>query len=238
MMDERIEREVRSWLAAEAAGPVPERLRSRVAVARPPVVVGPFGFRRGWALVVAVVLLAILLVGAGLVALGLLPPSPLACTDVTIDRVEAAIGGSAGYSYRAEGTMLVNDISSPVRTPPADPLDHSERRIAFEGAYAAPADWRITLLDGRDPRSLAPPELQVFINGSSTIGVDGELWATRGASPVYLRPTPGLRRSCVRSSRTSCWPLPAVPTPTSDSAERTSNGRRRMARANSAGCVA
>ena len=188
MMDERIEREVRAWLAAEAAGPVPERLRSRVAVARPPVAVGPFGFRRGWALVVAVVLLAVLLVGAGLFALGLLPPSPLACPDVTIDRVRAAIAASAGYSYRAEGTMLVNDIALPVRTPPADPLDHSERRIAFEGAYAAPSDWRITLLEGWDPQSLAPPELQLFINGASTLGVEGDLWATRGASPVYLRP--------------------------------------------------
>ncbi|HKO33311.1 MAG TPA: hypothetical protein VJY85_06160, partial [Candidatus Limnocylindria bacterium] len=191
LMDEPIEREVREWLAAEAAGPMPERLRSRVAVAQPPGTVGLFGLRRGWALIVVMALLAALLVGTTLFALGLLPPSPAACTNLTIDRVRTAVAGSGGYSYRIEGTTLASTFDPGLVAESADPFNRANRSIILEGGYQAPDRWRLDSLAGSNALDHATTYVMAFEIGTPTIlRVGDAIWVRRWATPALIPEPP------------------------------------------------
>lgn len=177
---DRLEQELRAWLAAEARHvAVPTGLRQRATELRDTA--APHGRFAGWALrpVVlagATVALAVL-VGLTVALSGVLPLGRPDCSEVTIERVRAAVADVPGYRWQMTGTELVSHLTGLDENRQAV-FAYSTAQLEFAGAYDAPDAWRIDVLRGYDPDLVLPPSTGLLVSDQwdGYLVADGSAW--------------------------------------------------------------
>jgi hypothetical protein len=166
MNDDRIENQLRAWLAAEAGSiTMPAGLREAAAAVRtrPAPRWSP-----GWSLslprpvLAGVATLVVVAAGASLVLSGMLPVGRADCSRVSVEAVRAAAEAVPGYRYRMTGSEL-QARPIPAREDEGTRLEYGTATFAFQGAYRAPADWSIEITERKDSRSPIPPTVGYFL---------------------------------------------------------------------------
>ena len=186
---DRLERDLRAWLTAEAAAiELPAGLAGRVSALEPPSAARKA--RIGWArlprrvVLLGVALLLVAALVAGLVLAGLLPFGP-DCSRVSIERVRAAADAVPGYRYTANATELMSRFSlGDDRIPD---YTYSTAIIEATGSYQAPDAWSLEIVRLDNPNSPIPPHGALWILSE---GWDAFLYAEGAA---YARATGATR---------------------------------------------
>lgn len=186
-----LERDLRAWLAAEAAAiEPPPGLAERMSALEPPTAARTE--RLAWArlprrmVLIGVTLLLVAALVAGLVLAGLLPFGP-DCSRVSIETVRAAADAVPGYRYTANATELTYRLEPPEFT-------YSTATIEVAGAYEAPDAWSLEILRLDNPRSPIPPNGALWILSEAWdafLYAEGAGYARATAASRYTRQSPG-----------------------------------------------
>ena len=166
MSTERIEDELRAWLAGEASRiAMSDDLRERAmgARARPIRAWGlawPLSLSRP--LFAAVAGLLALAVGGSLLLSGVVPVDQADCSRVSVESVRAAAEAVPGYTYRMTGSELQ---ARPIPGGAGEDrqLEYGTTTYTFHAAYRAPADWSIQIVDRQDADMPVPPTVGFFL---------------------------------------------------------------------------
>lgn len=178
--EDRLEQELRVWLAAEARdAAIPPGLRLRAAEARESA--APHGRFGGWSLrsmiLTGVTVALVLLIGLGVAFGGLLPAARPDCSAVSVDAVRAAVAAVPGYQWHMTGTELVGQVAGLDENQQLI-IEYSTAQLEFAGAYDAPDAWRIDVLKGYDPNIVPPPSTGLLVSDQwdGYLVVDGAAW--------------------------------------------------------------
>jgi hypothetical protein len=191
MNDDRIEQLLRDWLSAEdAAMEVPARMLTAAASARAsaaPVSTlrGRLTWPRGASLAAGAVVVALAILLSVTLA-GVLPLGRPNCSGVTIEAVRAAVKDIPGYSWHMTGTELLNHPGGLDENNQMT-FEYSTAELEFAGAYLAPSTWRIDVLHGYDPTSVANPSIGLLVTDEwdGYLVVDGQAWVRPFAATQY-----------------------------------------------------
>ncbi len=189
MNDDRIESQLRAWMAAEAETvTMPEGLRDAAAGARTRPAPR---WRPGWSLslprpvLAGVATLAVVAAGASLVLSGVLPIGRADCSRVSVESVRAAAEAIEGYRY----TMVASELQSrPVLG--ESEIGYATATFELAGAYRAPDAWSVNVLRYDDPDGPPPPSVGfalVMNQFDAFVFVDGVGWARRIGSDRFVR---------------------------------------------------
>ena len=197
MNEERIENQLRAWLADEAGRiEVPAELRERVGAAR--TVPAARRWAPGWSvslprpLLAGVAGLLVVVGGASLVLSGVLPIGRADCSGVSVDSVRAAAEGVPGYTYRMRGTELLSTLRS---VKGELTFEYVTGTVEFAGAYRAPDAWSLEVISVEQGESPIPPSIGGFLiseEWDAYIVVQEDVWSRpRGAEAFARMPASG-----------------------------------------------
>lgn len=195
---ERLEHEVRAWLAAEAdAASLPAGLRERIAELEPEAAasrgVGWWRWPPRPAVLGGVAGVLVAAIATGLLIGGLLPIGRPDCSNVTFERVLAAAEAVPGYRYTMHGSELMSRPSFSGGESPT--FAYTTATFDVVGAYRAPGDWSLEVVSVENPSSPLPPHTLAWLirdDWDAYIRVDGADYARAPGASRYTRMAPGL----------------------------------------------
>lgn len=195
---ERLEHEIRTWLAAEAdAANPPAGLRERIGGVEPEATAsGGAGWWR-WpprpAVLGGVAGVLVAAIATGLLMGGLLPIGRPDCSTVTFERVLAAAEGVPGYRYTMHGSELMGRPRFSAGGNPT--FEYTTATFEVVGEYRAPDDWSLEVVTVHNPSGPVPPSTLVWLirdEWDAYIHVDGADYARAPGASRYTRVAPGL----------------------------------------------
>jgi hypothetical protein len=192
---ERLERDLRAWLASEAGlVEVPAGFAERMAAVEPVARAPRRGLAWSWpprgATLVGVAALLVVALVAGLLLAGL--PFGPDCSRVRVEAVRGAADEVPGYRYTASATELMNRIGFGGDQTPE--YTYSTATIEAAGAYEAPDAWSLDILRLDNPDSPVPPHGALWIlseEWEAFLYADGAGYARAAGAARYTRLQPG-----------------------------------------------